>query len=301
MILQNANLENHPTGTGAINSIVDSNWWVINNWINRASGLTASQTGDSVTASAAVFTSDDVGGYVVWRNGSSALIDSVDSSTVITASTSQTVASGEFFIYKTGQTAYTALARGLTKKLDTTGFLSGHTLVWDGTKFEPLFRPMILFASTSDAAVADTVTETTVLGTGTGSKTLAADILVPGKTLRFRVSGFISDTGTPTLNWKIKFGSTVLCSTGAVALASGLSNSGLCMDVDLTCRTNGVSGTIIGQGIVRVNGVGVHLVSTSAVTVDTTASHVMNVTATWGTANASNTLTVSNATIECLN
>lgn len=155
------------------------------------------------------------------------------------------------------------------------------------------------FVATADATVANTGSETSIIGTGSGSLTLAAAFFTVGKTIRVTAYGFISNTGTPTLEIKVKLGSTIIAATGAVTTASGLTTALLSVDLLLTCRTTGASGTVIASGIVNIGAVsaGLYPVSGAAVTVDTTATQAVGLTATWGAADPANTLSIVNVVV----
>lgn len=157
------------------------------------------------------------------------------------------------------------------------------------------------FIATAAATVANTTTETTLIGGGNGSATLPANFWRVGKSLRVRAWGVVSDTGTPTLTINLKIGSTTLCTTGAITLGSGISNVHFTLDAILTCRTTGATGTIMSQGVFMQNAVVSGLTNTAADTIDTTAAAAVDVTATWGAASASNTISSHNVTVELLN
>jgi hypothetical protein len=77
---------------------------------------------------------------------------------------------------------------------------------------------------------------------------------------------------------------------------------------DITCRTTGATGTVIGQGYFQhAQAPGstaadhYEMPNTGATTIDTTAGGALDVTAQWGTADAGNTITSTNMTIEVLN
>ncbi len=128
-----AHIENHPTGTGNLNSIINGNWDNIAEWFNPASNLTASQATTTTTASASIFTSDMVGAVIRYANGVTATITGYTSGTVVTVSPSQTVASQAFRIYRTDQVARTALARGLLKLHRIVSGDDGKMIHWDNT------------------------------------------------------------------------------------------------------------------------------------------------------------------------
>ena len=161
----------------------------------------------------------------------------------------------------------------------------------------------VLFTQTADATVANTVTETTIVGTGVGSMTLPANFFVAGKTIRIKCFGYHSAAASPTIRIRIKLGSTVILDTTAVASKNG-TNDGFTIEGIITCRTTGVTGTIYGQGNYiefQSPSIDEGMVGTATTTIDTTTSQAIGVTAEWGTANASNTITTTNLILEVLN
>lgn len=157
------------------------------------------------------------------------------------------------------------------------------------------------FVATASATVANTVAETAALGSGVGSLTLSSGFLTVGRTLRLTAAGVISTTSTPNLTIKLKLGSTVTLSTGAVAMPADITNAMLRIEATLTCRATGGSGSVFAQGIIHVGTIIIPFIATAAVTVATNTSQAVGLTAEWGTADAANTLTVSVATLERLN
>ena len=158
----------------------------------------------------------------------------------------------------------------------------------------------VLFAQTATVTVANTTTETTLLGAGVGTTTLPANFFAAGTTLKFKMYGFHSASGTPTLDYKIYLDSTVILDTTAVTTAASTSK-GLNLEALITCATTGTGGTLNAGGIyTEATGAATPsgMVATSPISIDTTVSHVINVTVTWGTAAVGNTLTVTNLTVE---
>lgn len=159
-----------------------------------------------------------------------------------------------------------------------------------------------LFAQTASATCANTTTETTISSTGQGTLTLPANFFVAGKTIKIKAMGFHSSVSNPNLTMKVKFGSTVILTTGTHAMHND--TSGL-WEVEgiITCRTTGGSGTVFGQGLFQdfgTAGHGIQMVNTATVTVNTTTSQAVTVTAQWGTASASNTITCTNLILEVI-
>lgn len=164
----------------------------------------------------------------------------------------------------------------------------------------------VLFTQTSTVTVANTTTETTITNGGVGSLTLPANYLIAGRSFRIFGSGYHSNLNTDTLRVKVKLGSVVLLDTGAQA--SGAStNDGFIISAIVTCRTTGASGTVMAQGEYKeyTGTPSAHdtyqLVNTATTTIDTTASNDISVTVQWGTASASNTISLTNFTVEGLN
>lgn len=175
------------------------------------------------------------------------------------------------------------------------------------TRIEELALPGIVFSQTADKTIANTTTETTLFGTGVGSLTLPANFWEVGKIIRMEIHGDMSDTGNPTAEVRVKFGSTTLTDSTAITL-KGLSGTEQweCI-VIITCRTVGTTGTLEAvvdfeyetttgsSAIERLD------VAGTLTTVNTTVSSAMDITFQWGTANASNTITSDVAFIDVLN
>jgi hypothetical protein len=161
----------------------------------------------------------------------------------------------------------------------------------------------LLYSQTVDETVANTTSESDLMLAGRGSKTIPANELAVGSVLRLSATGVVSNTSTPTLNIKVTLGGTTICSTGAFTTASGMSNHGWRLEVELVCRVTGGSGTgeVIGGGTFEYGDGNQHDVGGGNPTVDTTAANELMITATWGTADASNTITCETAVIEHLN
>ena len=181
------------------------------------------------------------------------------------------------------------------------GALTRDVLTWDGTAWTEYGPPpRSLYTATASGTVANTVTETTLIGSGVGSLTLPANYYSgAGRTLYVYASGYYSNTGTPTLNIRLKHGATALAATGAVTTTTGATNWEWSFSGYVTCRTTGATGTVILQGefLINTSATAVAryaMVNTATVTIDTAATQVLGLTAQWGTASASNTITATN-------
>ena len=162
----------------------------------------------------------------------------------------------------------------------------------------------VIFNQTSSVTVANTTGATNLLGTGIGSATLPANFATVGRSIRVKSYGYISTGAANTsATLRIYVGpNPILTSTGT--LPSGLSNA--LVEFDFTFSLV-ATGKIIGHGSLKItpsgafgSSVGMALVMTAPATINATIANALNVTYQWGTASASNTITMTNATIEVL-
>jgi len=160
-----------------------------------------------------------------------------------------------------------------------------------------------LFTQTATGTVTNTVTETAITSTGVGTLTLPANFFVAGKTINITGYGLHSSVGGSTINIRVKFGSTTICTTGTVT--SGVdTNKSFWLDTMITCRTTGGTGTVFGQGVYHEVGASpadFDMVNTTTTTIDTTASQAVSITAEWDTANAGNSISLTNLTVTVSN
>lgn len=187
-------------------------------------------------------------------------------------------------------------------------------LAFDTTGLEAILSGVI-FSQTADATVANTGTETTLIGTGVGTVTLPADVLFgssgsAGRTLRITARGIYgTDAITPgNLNLRVKLGATTICTTGNVAATAALTNRFWELTAYITCRTQGAAGTVLGNGgflhddALATSELRIwQMINTGTTTIDTTASLAIDVTADWDTADAQNTITCQVLVVEILN
>lgn len=157
----------------------------------------------------------------------------------------------------------------------------------------------VKFAKTAQTSIS-TATTASIVGTGSGSATLAANFFTVGKSVRIVGRGNLSNQGTPgngTLN--LKLGSTSVSSTGAQSLVAN-ANIPYWFEAIITCRATGASGTIIAN-IMFSHGATATAYETWAggvaeSTVDTTGTLAVDIEWTFDT--ASNTFLSEILTIE---
>lgn len=155
------------------------------------------------------------------------------------------------------------------------------------------------FLQADGSTVANTTDETAY----NKSFTIPANFLKAGQVVRVRAGGRFSCTGTPVLNNRLKIGITVgppvsggqLIGSNGFTCSSGASGLGWRVDTDLVVRSIGATGSISpsnSQSNVATIG--------AALTVDTTAAIVIHPTAQWDAASASNTVTLTQFSVELL-
>ncbi len=177
----------------------------------------------------------------------------------------------------------------------------------DDSRFTP--SATTVFTQTADATVANTTTETALVGTGIDSVTLAADYLAAGKSVRVSAAGFYgTQAASVTIRFKVKFGSTIVLDSGAITPTGGVSSRLWALDAIISCRSSGGAGSVHGQGRVTLCTAAaaaptvVAMVNTSAVAINTTISMDVGMTAQWGAGvAAADTITTTNFVVEGLN
>lgn len=163
-----------------------------------------------------------------------------------------------------------------------------------------------MFTQTANKQVQDTITETSLVGTGVGSATIKANSSGIGTTYRLSMCGYISNTGTPFAQVKVKIGSVTVFDTTSTGMFGITSNQPFKVNAVFTVRTLGASGTVIGQGEFEYATSAstqyqiMFQANTATSTIDTTADQTVDITFTWGTANASNSINSTNFTLERL-
>lgn len=169
---------------------------------------------------------------------------------------------------------------------------------------------LILFSQTNSQTVTNTVTETTILGTGVGSLTLPANFFIAGRTVRLRIGGIYTTplAATPSIIIKVKYGSTVIATVTTSALLSGATNLEFDGEIAITCRTTGASGSVVVHGDIEyATGVGGTIAVDSlnnagaATTINTTTSNAINITVQWDTATSTRSVTSVVTVMEVLN
>jgi hypothetical protein len=155
-----------------------------------------------------------------------------------------------------------------------------------------------LFSTTASTTVT-AASATTLIGTVTGSLTVAANTFTAGSVTEFMGQGFYTSTGLRTLTIDLKIGGTTRISTGAIT-APGATLGTWRLRCVVTTRTAGASGTQIANCIFEMTGAtlvapGEGPMQTSTTwTVDTTGTLALDLQATWDATTGAPTITATN-------
>lgn len=185
---------------------------------------------------------------------------------------------------------------------------SGSTLQSLSTERFPI-TTCLFTNTTTGTAVANSVAETSLFTGVTASagstRVVEAGFTKAGTLYRVHIEGDFGTTGTPTLQLKFKFGTTILNDTTALTMPT-IASGRFQLIYYLQIFTIGAAATnrcslreqitSLTNGIVTVT----HIMRVDTVAVDLTASQTIDVTAQWGTASPSNTIQLTQAVIERL-
>jgi hypothetical protein len=155
-----------------------------------------------------------------------------------------------------------------------------------------------LFSQTSDgSAVTNTITETSIVGTGVGTLSVPSNGFSIGDSFLGRIIGHISSRNNDTIRIKVKSGTAILGDTGLITMPQTTSKH-FTIDLNFTVRTLGAAGVAsIITGIVftyskdasnAFEGDDSSIINNT--TFDTTSSNTLDVTVEWGAANALNSI-----------
>lgn len=155
------------------------------------------------------------------------------------------------------------------------------------------------YGATASGTVGNSAAEATLIGSGTGSLTIAANAFTAGKSMLVYAWGNIGNTGVPTLQLRAKIGGTTVLDTGAFSIALITGTTLWQVSSYITCRTTGAGGTGIAQGVFSYFTTGTvqanaQMVNTATFALNTTTTNAVSFTAQWGTADPLNTLTATN-------
>lgn len=165
------------------------------------------------------------------------------------------------------------------------------------------------------SALANSTSQTSILPAA-AKFTLPSNLFLVGTRLRIRASGRISNIVTTpgTLTFEVKFGSTVVMSSGALVLnTTAKTNVSWLINWMATCRAIGALANLMHVGVFMSESVvsspsgtmGSHAMPASAPAVgtnfDSGASQTVDLFATWSIANAGNSIQLHEYGLELMN
>lgn len=161
----------------------------------------------------------------------------------------------------------------------------------------PLTNNFGLYTQTNTSIPVTGIAEASLLDGGLGSLSVPANGFQVGDSFRVIITGHISAANNNTLTIRIKTGSVVLVTTGAISTATA-TNKHYKLEIVFTIRTLGVSGVakIVSGGIFTYNKdasnafEGVNFSTETTTGFDTTVSNTLAITAQWGSANVANSI-----------
>jgi hypothetical protein len=159
-----------------------------------------------------------------------------------------------------------------------------------------LHGPGLFFVQTADSTVDDTTTsEQSMFGTGTGTLTLPANALAVGRQIQIRLAGFDVDGGHD-YQLLVKLGGTTLLDS--TSFNWGGDSIMWELNATITCRTVGVTGTVVATGTLHLfANSSIGMATTVPVTIDTTGTLALDVTFTPALVRSDTTYTTTEATV----
>lgn len=168
----------------------------------------------------------------------------------------------------------------------------------------------LTWATADGTAVASTAAETIAVP----NVTIPANYMQDGRTIKVTAYGELSTTGTPTIQFFLRWGGvggTLLAKSDTITTTNNSSKLNWKAQFYVTTRTNGSSGSLFAMGeaavqlttsTITAEVVGAGGSNTPvAATVDLTADTALAFSVQWSASSSSNTLTVHNYYIESLN
>jgi len=171
----------------------------------------------------------------------------------------------------------------------------------------PVGIPITWFSQYAIVTIANTGTETSLLGSGLGTNVIPANTLIQGSTFHIRASGIISCDGGNTIVFRVSVGGTNLLVSSSLTPGS-YADRHWSLEADLVCTAvTGTTGYMRGQMKVWFRGgpstTGAVYPTEMSGTVSigaVTSSKTIEVTADWASADGDDSIRGTNATIQQL-
>lgn len=204
-----------------------------------------------------------------------------------------------------GALSKTIVAAIQGQAIATTAPTLGQTLTWNGSAWAPATPAATgvsaLFSQTTDSTTSPN-SDSSLLGTGTGSLTLPAAFFAIGKGVRLRVGGYVSvaDGGTGMKTIKASLGGITVAQNASTANFASTLGTPWVAEIGFVCRTTGAPGTCQATGWFNMQTATVNsqiaLANNLVTNITTTGTLVVNLT--YNNGNATGTLTTTFASME---
>lgn len=169
---------------------------------------------------------------------------------------------------------------------------------------------LVEYLDADTTAIANTTSETSLWDI-----TVFAKYMNGNRVMQLWAMGKYSTTGTPTITFRLRWGGSagvLLAASAACTTPSGVTNAMWKIEINITTRLNGTSGTMMANGeatvyaavagtVASATGEGLvtpmtagGVTAPAVATVDTTIDKVLSLTAQWSAASASNTMLANN-------
>lgn len=172
----------------------------------------------------------------------------------------------------------------------------------DGTQVYPIISH---YNQITPVTITNTVAETTIFGSGTGSRTFGPGFFNVGSIVRVRILGSVQvASATESLRVRAYLGATPIFDSGAFTPPNLATPTEYRRDIDFSFSSVGATGSCSAGSAELVYSSTPGTVGDSTAptisTIDTTVSEALNITYTWGAASASNIIKVYGIIIECI-
>jgi len=148
------------------------------------------------------------------------------------------------------------------------------------------------FNQTADATLTNSTSNTSIVGTGVGSMTFAANTLAVGQRFVLKGIAYLSTdpSSAPTLVLQLSNSSSSTALTMNALVTTSMNNAAVEFEYYLTVRSTGASGVVEMNGWSAIGGTKIYTSVSSAFLLNTTVSQTIDFKAQFGTASTNNTI-----------
>lgn len=147
---------------------------------------------------------------------------------------------------------------------------------------------ILAFNATANAAVSNSASELTLIGTGVGSLTVSSNNYAAGSVLSYIVRGHINASASRSLQIRVKWDGVTIGDTGVISPNTGSADDGFVLAGEVTFRTSAIAGTVAACGGVIINDqalgglpINFKLVNAGTVSANTVTNGSFSITAQW--------------------